>query len=86
MTTAHAKIHSETFFIIHELVHGPLPPAAVLCRAGVMASRFQRKVNIVAGIIAFITDTGILDLYVGDLETMAGWADERAGVATYTIA
>jgi len=59
MPAAHAEIHSEAFLIKHELVHGPLPPASVFCRAWIMAPCFKCKVNIVAGIVALVTNTCI---------------------------
>lgn len=86
MPASHAKIYPKTLLVVNEFMHGSLPPAAVLGRAGVMAPCFQCEIRVVAGIIALVAQACIPDLLVGDLETMAGRADECTGVAAYAIA
>jgi len=86
MPATYTKIYPKPFLVVHELMHRPLPPAAEFGRTGVVAACFQSEINIVAGIIALVTHSGILDLLVGDLEAMAGWADESTGVAAYAVA
>ena len=85
MSAAHTKVYAKTFLVVNEFMHRPLPPAAVLCRAGIMATGFQCKINVIARIITLVTDTRVLDLFVGDLEAMAGRTNKSACVAADTV-
>jgi len=85
MSAAYAEIYAKAFLIINELMHRPLPPAAILGRTGIVSACFKRKIHIVAGIIAFIPHPGILDLFIGDFKAMAGRTNKRAGITAHTI-
>ena len=85
MAATHTKIHTETLFIINELMHGPLPPPAVLCRAWIVSACLQGEVNVVAGIITFVTNSRIPDPFIGDLEAMTSRTNERAGITAYAV-
>jgi hypothetical protein len=86
MPAAYTQVNTKSFLVVYELVHGPLPPAAVLRRAGIMTAGFQCEVNVVAGVIALVTHACLPDLLIGDLEAMTGRANESAGVAAYAVA
>ncbi len=58
------RVHTKPFLIINELMHRPLPPSAVFHVPRVMSACHQGKINIIAGIIAFVTHSRVLDLFI----------------------
>ena len=84
-STAHAEVLTKPLLVIDELVHGTLAPAAVLGRARVVTARHEGEITVVAGVVTLITEAGILYLFIGDLEAMAGGANKSAGVAADAV-
>jgi hypothetical protein len=85
MTTSHTKVHAKSFLVIDELMHGTLSPPAIFNRAWVVTASHEGKISVVTGIIAFITDTRVFDLFIRDLEAMAGGANKCTCITPDTV-
>jgi len=85
MAASHTQVHTEPFLVINKFMQGTLPPPAVFYRARVVSSSHQREISVVARIVTLISNSCILDLFICDLETMTGRADESTGVATDAV-